>query len=81
MVQWLQSVLQNLGFQVSDAPTPIYEDSKPKINILKANHLTSRVKYTDAPVNYSQEKYVLLNIDPVKLKTTLRQQTQEMKFP
>ena len=42
MVQWLRRILQNIGFQVSDAPTPVYEDSQATIDIIKSNHITSR---------------------------------------
>ena len=35
MVQWLRLILQKLGFQVSNAPTPIYENSQYTINIIK----------------------------------------------
>ena len=66
MVQWLRLVLQNIGFQVLDAPTPIYEWSQPKIDIIKSNHLTSIVKHISVPIHYFREKYVLITIDIVK---------------
>ena len=34
------------------------------------NHITSRVKKFMVPINYFHEKYVLLTIYPIKLKTT-----------
>ena len=68
MVQWLRTVLQNLGFQVFDAPTPIYEENQPDIVIIKETHLISRVKHIAVPIHYLQEKYVLLTIYPFKLK-------------
>ena len=72
MVQWLQPILKNLGFQVSDAPTPIYEDSQPTIVIIKANHLIIRVKQVSVPICYIHEKYVPITIDTVKLKTNIQ---------
>ena len=45
MVQWLQTIFKTLGLQVSNAPTPIYEDSQPTIGIIKANHLKRIVKH------------------------------------
>ena len=72
MVQWLWTILQNLGFQVSDAPTPIYEDSQPTIDIIKEKHPTSRVKRIAVTIQYVHAQNVLLNIDNVKLKNTLQ---------
>ena len=39
-------------FQVSDAPTPIYDESQLNIYIIKANHLTSRVQQIFVPIQY-----------------------------
>ena len=72
MVQWLQPIQQNLDFQVSYAPTPIYRYSQPTIGIMKANHLTIQVKNIDVPIHIVHEKYYLLAIDPVKLKPTIQ---------
>ena len=47
MVQCLRPILQNIGFQVSDAPTPKYENIQPTIDIIKPNLLTSRVKHIE----------------------------------
>ena len=71
MFQWLLPLLQNLGFRVYDAPTPIYEDIQPTIDIIKANHITGIVKHIYFPINYLHEQYFLLTIDHVKLKTTI----------
>ena len=71
-VQWLLTILKNLGFQVSDAPTSIYEYSQPTIYIIRENHLTIRVNHIDVPIHDVHEKYVLLNIYPVRLKTTIQ---------
>ena len=43
---------------------------QPTIDIIKSNHTTSRVKQIHVPVYYVHEIYVLLAIDPFKLKTT-----------
>ena len=71
MVQWLQPILQNLGFQLPNAPTLLYEYSQPTIDIINSNHLTSIVQHIYVPINYVHDKYGLLTIDPVKLKTTI----------
>ena len=68
MVQWLQPILQNLGFQVSNVSTPIYEYSQPTIGIIKSNHLTSQYNHIAVPIHYLHERYDLLTIDPFKLK-------------
>ena len=52
MVQWIRPILQNLGFQVSDAPTPIYEDIQPTIDIIKSNDLAIRFKHIFVPIQY-----------------------------
>ena len=62
----------NLVLKISYAPTPIYEYIQPTIDIIKANHLTSRVKHFDVPINYVREKDFLLTIDTVKFKTTIQ---------
>ena len=72
MVQWIRPILQNLGFQVSHAPTPIYDYIKLTIDIIKANHITSVVRHIDDQMYYVYEQYSLLNIDPVKLKTIIQ---------
>ena len=71
MVQWIQPILQNLGFQVSNDPNTTYEDSQHTIDIIKANHLTRRIKHIYVPISYVRDQYFLLNIDPVKLKTII----------
>ena len=73
MVQWIQLILKNLGFQVSDAPIPIYEDSQPNIDIIKENHLTRRVKHINVPINYVHEKYVYWILILLSLKPPLIQ--------
>ena len=72
MIQWLRPILKNLGFQVSDAPNPIYEEIQPTIGIIKTNHITSIVKHIDVSIHYVHDKYVLLTIDPVKIKPTIQ---------
>ena len=52
IVQWLQPVPQNLGFEVSGAPTPIYEERQPTIDIIKENYLTIRVQQISVPIHY-----------------------------
>ena len=71
MVQWIQPILQTLGSQVYDAPTTIYEESQHTIDIIRKNHITIRVKHISIPIHYVHEKFVILTIDPVKLKTTI----------
>ena len=66
MIQWIRLILQNLGFQVSGAPTPIHEYSQPAIDIIEATHLTIRVIQISVPIHHVCEKYVLLTIYPVK---------------
>ena len=56
MVQWLRTILQNLGLQVSDIPTPIYEDIQRNIDIIKANHNTNTVKHIADPIQSVHEK-------------------------
>ena len=73
MVQWIRTILKNLGFQVSNSPTLIYEDIQPTIDIMKANQPTSRLKYIGVPINFVHGKYVLLTIDPIKLKPPFSQ--------
>ena len=72
MIQWIQPILQNLGFQVSNYPNPIYKLNQPTIDIIKENHLTSRIKDIAVPIHYFHEKYFLLTIDLEELKTSLR---------
>ena len=72
MVQCLRPILQNLGLQVSGAPTPIYDYSSPNIDNIKANHITIRVKHIHGHINYFYERYVLLTVDPIKLKATIQ---------
>ena len=72
MVQCLRPILQNLGLQVSGAPTPIYDYSSPNIDYIKANHITIRVKHIHGHIHYFYERYVLLTIDPIKLKATIQ---------
>ena len=72
MVQLLQPILQNLGFQVSNDPTSIHEHSQPTIDIIKPNRLSTWVKYISVPISYFHDKYGLLTIDNVKLKTTIQ---------
>ena len=71
MVQWLQHIPQNHGFQVSDDPTPLYKYRQPTIDIIISNHLTIRVKHIYVLIHYVHEEYAILNIDPVKLKPTI----------
>ena len=68
MLQWLQTILKNLVFQVSYAPNTIYKYSQHTIDIIKANHLTRFVNNIAAPIHYLHQQYDILNIDPVKLK-------------
>ena len=49
----------------------MYENIQPTIDIIKANHLTSRVNHIYVPIDYFHEKYVLLTIDTVKLKLNI----------
>ena len=72
MFQWLQTILQNLGFQVSDSPSTIYKDREPTIGIKQYTYLTSRVKLIVIPIHYVNKKYVSLTIDPIKLKTIIQ---------
>ena len=72
MVQWLRPILQNLGFQFSNAPTLIYKDSQPTIDTIKEKHITSRVKNIDVPIHYVHEQYIIPTIYHVKLKTTIQ---------
>ena len=58
MVQWIWPVLQNLGFQVSDTATPIYEDSEHNVDIIKIKHITSWVKHISIPIHYVHEQNV-----------------------
>ena len=74
MVHWLKPILQNLGFQVSDASTPIYEDRQPTMDIIKANHLTPKLKNISVPIHCVHGKYILPTIDLVKLKITIQQE-------
>ena len=71
MFQWIRPILQNIGFQRSNAPNTIYEDIQPTIIIIKENFPTSRFKHITVPIKYVHEKYSLLAIDTVKLKTTI----------
>ena len=71
MVQWLQTIFKTLGLQVSNAPTPIYEDIQPIIYILESNHIIGIVKHIPVPIHSVHEKYVLPTIDYVELKTTI----------
>ena len=72
MVQWLQPILQNLGFQVFNSPTTIYEDIQPNIEVIRENRLTIQVKHIAAPIHYVHEKYALLTIYTNKFKTTIQ---------
>ena len=72
MVQWHQPILKSLGFQFYDAPTPIYEDIQPTIDIIERIHFTIRVNHIAVPIQYVQGKYFLLTIDNVKSKTTIQ---------
>ena len=60
---WLKST----GFM-----TPNYEFSQPTIDIIISNHITIHLKYIEVPVHYVHDKYSLLAIDSVKLKTTIQ---------
>ena len=71
MVQCLCPILQKLGFQVSNASNPIYEDSQPTIDIIKAKHLTSQVKNIALLIYYVYEQYSILAIYPIKMKTNM----------
>ena len=62
----------NLRFQVYNDPNPIYEEIHTTIDIIKLNHTTIRVKHISIPINYVHNKYSLMNIDPIKLKTTVQ---------
>ena len=62
----------NHGFLFSYVPTPIYKIRQPTMNIIKANHITSRAKQISASIHYLRDQYALLTIDPVKLKTTIQ---------
>ena len=66
--QWILPILQTLGFQVSISSNPIYENSQPKIDIIKEN-ISQNVSVL---VHYIHEKYFLLTIDPAKLKTIIQ---------
>ena len=72
MIQWIWPILQNFGFQVSNDTNTIYEYIQPTIDIIEANNLTSRIKHISVPINYVHDKYVLLTINPVKLKTKIQ---------
>ena len=80
MIQWLRPILQNLGFQVSDAPNPIYEEIQPTIGIIKTKHITSIVKHIDVFIQYVHDQYVLLKIDHMKFKTTIQPEYIGTKF-
>ena len=67
MIQNARPVLKQMGVKIT-APTKIYEDSQPTIDIVKANHLTTRVKHIAVPIAYIHEQYVLLTVDPEKIK-------------
>ena len=74
------SIPKNLGFQVSDDPTPIYEDIQPKIDVINSKRLIIRVKHIDVPIHYVHDQYVLLNIDPFKSKTIIQPTDIEPKI-
>ena len=44
MVQWILPILQDLGFQLYNSPTPIYEEIQTNIYIIKANHSQEELK-------------------------------------
>ena len=69
MTQWLRLILQNLGFQFSDAQTPIYDYSQSTIDIIRVNYIISIFKHVSVPIHYAHEEYVLQTIDTVKVKT------------
>ena len=71
MYQCLWLILQNLGFQVSNAKTPIYKYSQPTIDIIKSNHLTSQIKHISVPIHSVYEQYTILTMYPAKLKPTI----------
>ena len=58
---------ENLGFQVSDAPTPVYEDIQTTIVIIKSNYLIIRVQHIVVTVNFLHEQYAILTIYTAKL--------------
>ena len=72
MVLWIRTILQNLGFKVSEAPTPMYEYIQPTIVSFKENHLTSRVTHISFPIHYVHAQYLLLTIDSIKFKNTIQ---------
>ena len=72
MVQWLWPILQKFELQVSNAPTPIYEDSQPTIDIITSKHLKDRAKQNAVPFHYFHGQYDLLTIYLIKLKTTIQ---------
>ena len=72
VVQWIWLIIQNLGFQVSDAPTSNFKESKSTIDIIKSNHLTSQVIYIAVPIHYVHDEYSLLIIDLIEFKNTIQ---------
>ena len=72
MVQCPRPILHNIGFTVFHAFTPIFEDSQPKIDIIEANRITSRIMYIAVPINYLHAQYALLAIGHVRLNPTIQ---------
>jgi len=66
LIQNARPILKHLGMTIKDATT-VYEDSQPTIDIVQANHLTTRVKHIAVPIAYIHEQYVLLTVKPEKL--------------
>jgi len=71
LVQNIRPILKHLGIKIT-AATKIYEDSQPTIDIVRANHLTTRVKHIAVPIAYIHEQYVLLTVDPQKIDGKLQ---------
>ena len=66
----------NPSYKTLDSKLPMLQfPSMRTFNVhlifIKSHHLTSRVKYIAVSINYFHEKYVLLTIDHVKLKTNI----------
>lgn len=72
IAQTLRPIFYNLGIHFIDKPTPIYEDSQPIIDIIRSNHITSRVKHIPVPIHYMHVQFTQLTFAPVKINTTIQ---------
>ena len=72
MVQWFIPILNNLDLTVSYAPTNIYKDIQPTIDIIKSNSLTIWVEYIAVHIYSVHEQYALITNDPANLKSTIQ---------